>query len=98
MRLLDLLVVRVKGALLPFGGREGGAAEGLAVAWALCVGCVVAGWVGRAEGAWFVERVREHVGGWEEERWREMLGVFPTAEGYVWLDLEGLWARVRAHG
>lgn len=96
MRLLDLLVARVKGALLPLIGREMDKPTGYAVAWALCVGCIVAGWVERPEDGWFWEKVRAHLGRWEEREWREMLGVFPTAEGYVWLDVDGLWARVCA--
>ncbi|QRD00201.1 hypothetical protein JI435_070940 [Parastagonospora nodorum SN15] len=81
MRLLDLLVARVKGALQPFIDRDMDKPTGYAVAWALCVGCIVAGWVERPEGGWFWARVRAHLGGMGGGRVEGDAGGFPDGGG-----------------
>jgi hypothetical protein len=105
MRLLDLLVARVKAALLPYLGATlpGQNTTPIAIhdpstndliAWSLSLGTIVSAWLDRQEHTWFQAHIASHLDGWDEARYNGMLKIFPTTEGYVWLDMGMLWRRM----
>jgi hypothetical protein len=72
------------------------------IAWSLVVGVIVSAWMERKEYVWFKGHVRAHCRAMglhvSEEEWRGLLGFFPTTEGFVWLDVWGVWREVCAVG
>jgi hypothetical protein len=106
MRLLDLLVARVRTALLPYlppslptqsqpsTTSQIPSSTSDLIAWSLSLGTIVSAWLDRPEHSWFHAHITSHLEGWDERRYQEMLGVFPTSEGYVWLDMGMLWRRL----
>jgi hypothetical protein len=110
MRLLDLLIARVKNALLPFLSDSLPQSPRYAhrlqhsiplspstndlIAWSLSLGTIVSAWLDRPERTWFQLHIAAHLDGWDETRYKTMLKVFPTTEGYVWLGMGMLWKRL----
>jgi hypothetical protein len=107
MRLLDLIVARVKSALLPFLGVGFpllaetklcyDAATNDTIAFALALGTLVSAWLERPEHAWFQAHVRAYLLDWDEQRYNETLELFPTTEGYVWLEMGMRWRELHEH-
>jgi hypothetical protein len=108
VRILDLIISHIRRALLPFLDTEiptAAVARGYSnatnniIAWSLALGTTVSACLERPEHKWLSGHFRAHVRGMglgrDKEGFWAVLGIFPTTEGYVWLDMERLWAQLQ---
>ncbi|KAF1915245.1 hypothetical protein BDU57DRAFT_518123 [Ampelomyces quisqualis] len=116
VRVLDLVVARLKNALLPFlddsirNDVDPSTPPALrhsykettnhVIAWSLAIGTLISACHDRPEYRWFRGHVRAHFYATglsvDKHAFLSMLEIFPTTEGFVWLDMERLWGEVHS--
>ncbi|OAK98909.1 hypothetical protein IQ06DRAFT_224788 [Phaeosphaeriaceae sp. SRC1lsM3a] len=94
VKLHDLTISRLRAALLPFLNEKADPANN-AIAWSLAIGTIVSASMDRPEYAWFTGhlRVQYRDMGLDlcREAFRGTLDIFPTTNGYRWLDMDTVW-------